>query len=634
MPNLSRALQDAIDSAHIPAVSYAYVEPDTQIPGKFVSTSIALGKKNAQSTDIESTVSDDTRFPASSLSKIVFTYLVLELVKNGQINLDEPLLPILQRYNEEYERFKVNGNYPDNAIRLTARNVLSHTTGLPNWNDTLRFDTRAALGTGYSYSGEAFLFLQKVIETKMSNVLGTEVNLEMLAKRYVFDPLHMDRSTFLTQPQDDTNIVDVHTEIEKPVPFYELEHPPPNSAASLLTTANDFSNFIKAWLEKMDDPIIKQAFEFETSLVLSGLQPIEFNLLSIDDNTRTYLKNATENSYNRVPFNQAEVEELKRAIDESTHTEIQALSEKLVFEPSRSYNIAQTCGLGWHIYKKNEEIIAYQYGMNPNTISFVAINVKDRKGTAFFTNSENGMSIANQIMTSAELAPIGDLHELFKHMRYSQNNEPMRWSQSDEPGWKETIAGKIAEDHGNFEEARSYFEQAFESSPEDGYKQRCLEWFDEVHTAPEQIFTKQPELFVGKYTNNWEEVEIYIKDNDSLICEYSGQEIKLVRVSETDFLPEKDQTLRISFNKNQMEISFVHGGPNKEFPNKQFSLKDAEVHSEDPALTELQSSAETLYLAKEKIRSFKDRVPHEPPTTEGDITEDMQKDENSNNPTP
>ena len=65
------ALQSLADIGHIPAVSYTHVE--TQGEDNVVRASIAVGKKNA--------VDDRTQFPASSLSKIMFTYLVLQLAK-------------------------------------------------------------------------------------------------------------------------------------------------------------------------------------------------------------------------------------------------------------------------------------------------------------------------------------------------------------------------------------------------------------------------------------------------------------------------------------------------------------------------------------------------------------------------
>ncbi|MFC7781352.1 serine hydrolase domain-containing protein [Legionella taurinensis] len=644
-PSVS-TLQKIAEPAHIPGVSYSYVEPKEGSEHEFVSTSLAIGKK---ATDAGMNgVDNDTQFPASSLSKIVFTYLVLQLVKDNQIDLDEPLLSILQQEGQEYERFKVNGEYPEKATQLTARQVLSHTTGLPNFgagsdlSSPLSFADDSELGKGYSYSGEAILYLQKVIETKMGK------NLETLAKEYVFDPLKMDRSTFLPQPDSDTNIVSVHTELGKPTSIYESipnlryglelmsslstlsqsengkiylsENPreyyvkgmsepasiPPeidltnlatklnnlsfksdilamtskaghtphlNAAGTLLTSADDFSKFMTAWLKNMDDPTFQQAFEFETSLALSGLTPEELHRLRNDDNTQKYLKSATDKNYKRVPFNQTEFDDLKRAIDESTQAEIKDLSAKLVFEPTRTYSITKTCGLGWHLYKNADKVIAYQYGENLNTRSFIAINVTDKKGAAFFTNSEHGMSIATQILSSPDLAPIGDIQELFKHMPH--------YTQSDEPGWKETIEGMLAEDQGDVESverARSCFAEAIVSSPNDKSKQLRLEWFNLAHqsTHEEKEFTPSLETFEGVYKNPFSEKrEIYSKDG-ALICKEFDREIKLVRISDTDFLPEKNQDFKISIKGDQVTIHFIHSDPKFLFEQ---SLPESREHS-------------------------------------------------------
>ena len=128
-------------------------------------------------------------------------------------------------------------------------------------------------------------------------------------------------------------------------------------------------------------------------------------------------------------------------------------------------------------------------------------------------------------------------------------------------GWQETIEGKIAEDQGKFDEARRYFEKALELSPSDESKQRRLKWFNAAHqsTPEKQAFTQPLEPFVGKLTNRYnDKVEIDIIDG-CLIYKEFGHEIKLVRISETDFLPEKDQSFKISFNKDQVSILYLHG---------------------------------------------------------------------------
>ena len=441
---------------------------------RFQAPHSLLAKKNAGSTNANNEVDNHTRFPASSLSKIVFTYLVLQLAKKNYIDLDEPLFKTLQ-----YQRFLVNGRYPEKATKLTARHVLSHTTGLPNFgtkvSSTLLFDSKIELGKEYSYSGEAFLYLQNVIEIKMGS------NLEMLAQEYVFTPLGMSRSTFSPQPKDDNNIVSVHTQLEKSTAIYE-GNPPLNAAGSLLTTASDFAKFIIAWLTNMDDPIIQQAFK-----------------------------------------------------------------------PTSSDEF-MTCGLGWHMYKNADEMTAYQYGENPNTRAFIAINVKDKKGAVFFTNSENGMSIANQIFSSPDLAPIANMQAIFEHLHYDQ---------SDKPGWKETIAGKIAENKKKFKEAKQHFENALEESPRDKSKQRRLTWFNAAHqsTSDKQTFVHSLKLFTGKFSNRYnDEIDISIKESHLLYRQF-GHNTTLVRISDTEFLPEKDQSFKISFDlsNNQATIIFIHG---------------------------------------------------------------------------
>lgn len=70
-------------------------------------------------------VNDSTVFESASLSKPVFAYAVLKLVDAGKFDLDKPLNQYLP------------GNYDvgeDPRLgQITARRVLSHTTGFPNW---------------------------------------------------------------------------------------------------------------------------------------------------------------------------------------------------------------------------------------------------------------------------------------------------------------------------------------------------------------------------------------------------------------------------------------------------------------------------------------------------------------------
>src|SRR3954451_3561796 len=128
---------------------------------------------------------DESIFETASLSKPVFAYAVLKLVDAGVLSLDTPLHEYLPEAVSD-ERMK----------RITARMVLSHTTGFQNEvmpGETLRvhFDP----GTRFSYSGAGFLYLQHVVE----HVTGKE--LPVLMRALVFDPLGIHSASCVWLPQ-------------------------------------------------------------------------------------------------------------------------------------------------------------------------------------------------------------------------------------------------------------------------------------------------------------------------------------------------------------------------------------------------------------------------------------------------
>ncbi|MGH7512642.1 MAG: serine hydrolase [Gemmatimonadales bacterium] len=177
-------------------------------------------------------VDTGTIFEAASLSKPVFAYIVLRLADRGELDLDRPLFQTL-----EYPRLARDKRYK----RITARMVLSHGTGLPNWGGetlTLQFDP----GTAYGYSGEGFVFLQKVVEH------ATGRSLDELARREVFQPLGMTRSSFVWQGRFVGDAAYAKDWLWKVAPAHRYTEGEANAAASLLTTAPDYARFVAAVL--------------------------------------------------------------------------------------------------------------------------------------------------------------------------------------------------------------------------------------------------------------------------------------------------------------------------------------------------------------------------------------------------
>lgn len=114
----------------------------------------AFGMSNVET---QTPVTTETLFEFASMSKPAFGALVVDLASEGVIDLDRPLA--------EYYPHPDLADDP-RAAKITARHVLTHQTGLPNWrsdnpNGTLDFAFEP--GQGRRYSGEAFEYLADVV---------------------------------------------------------------------------------------------------------------------------------------------------------------------------------------------------------------------------------------------------------------------------------------------------------------------------------------------------------------------------------------------------------------------------------------------------------------------------------------
>lgn len=136
-------------------------------------------------TSAGTAVDADSVFECASLSKPVFAYVVLQLVDANLLRLDQTLA--------HYHRPGYLAKDDPRLDRITVRDVLRHSSGLPNWRehpDREPLRTLAEPGQGVNYSGEAFYWLQQVAETV------TGESLDQLAWRHLFEPAGMRASTY------------------------------------------------------------------------------------------------------------------------------------------------------------------------------------------------------------------------------------------------------------------------------------------------------------------------------------------------------------------------------------------------------------------------------------------------------
>ena len=135
---------------HVPGVAIVGIE------NRHIAWERQYGVRTAGKPD---EVRGDTVFEAASMSKPLAAYAALKLAEQGKLDLDRPLYEYL---HEPYLK--------DEPLhrKITARMVMSHTTGFPNWrpggwlgSEPLTVDFEP--GTKSGYSGEGFLYLQRVL---------------------------------------------------------------------------------------------------------------------------------------------------------------------------------------------------------------------------------------------------------------------------------------------------------------------------------------------------------------------------------------------------------------------------------------------------------------------------------------
>jgi CubicO group peptidase (beta-lactamase class C family) len=216
---IDRFIQKQMDSLKIPAISFAIIQE-----GKVVYYK-ATGVKNYKGELMDSS----TLFEAASMTKPVFAYAVHKLVCQGLLSLDTPLY----RYYP-YDDI----DYDDRYKLITARMVLSHTSGFPNWRPcgscdlTIRFEP----GTNYGYSGEGFEYLGFAVKHRLNR------KLEDVVAQEVFRPLGMDKASLTANQYVSEHLADgLKDNTEWGWNNRSLK---PNVSYSLYTDAKEYSKFV------------------------------------------------------------------------------------------------------------------------------------------------------------------------------------------------------------------------------------------------------------------------------------------------------------------------------------------------------------------------------------------------------
>jgi CubicO group peptidase (beta-lactamase class C family) len=276
-------------------------------------------------------VTGETVFEAASLSKPLFAYGVFKLVEQGKLGLDVPLTTYLPKPF-------VAGD--ERLAKITARIVLSHRTGFPNWpGDNGSVPIYFTPGERFSYSGEGYIYLQRVVE----QITGKPLNDYM--REAVFTPLGMSSSSYVWRPDFDALTATGHGSDGKPVKLWKPEEA--LAASTLNTTAKDYARFVEAVLNGK-------------GLKPATVREMETPEIALDPECRICIKQ-----------------------------EPKQLSKNLFW------------GLGWGVERKDGTDMLWHWGDNGSFKAFVMAEPKTRAGVVMFANSENGLEIAKPVIDEA-----------------------------------------------------------------------------------------------------------------------------------------------------------------------------------------------------------------------------------------
>ena len=316
---LDTLLTSKVKDLKIPGLSFALIED-----GK-VSYHKTIGYANLEKNI---PVTEKTIFEGASMSKSVFAFFLMTYVEEGKLDLDKPLYEYLPYPDIAHdERYKT----------ITARMVLSHRSGFPNWreNETdktlkIKFDP----GTSYEYSGEGYQYLAMVLRS----IEGTDWNgLEAAFQKRIGEPLGLDHTVFIQTP---------YTIANKAEPYDE--------SGKVIDWKNDY------WYKKGSK-------EFGAAYSIHS-EPIDFAkwMIAVMDG-----KLLSEESYNEL---------FKH------HSELPNASVKAFYT------------LGFNTVDKPYENIFFHSGNNDGFSCWYLLDKEKDWGFVFFTNSEFGGKLGNDLI--------------------------------------------------------------------------------------------------------------------------------------------------------------------------------------------------------------------------------------------
>ncbi len=358
MPSASRTADRPADEdidkllrlASVPSLTLASIDGDR-------ITTKAFGVRRAGDAE---RVSADSVYAAASLTKMVFGYVFLGLANEGVVSLDAPVREYLPLPNPNDAR----------AVSITARHLLSHSSGWRNWRDTNADVLTSNLepGTRWSYSGEGYFFLQRILEMLTGKSLG------QLARERVFEPLGMKRTSMAALAELEPFQVTGHGGRGEP-------RTPYGRAALLelrrMMTARNAS--LEAAMVSDSELALKTVDAAAAVLPNSLLVNAAFSMLTTANDFGIFLRHVVTAPRRGGPA---------------------AAIVKQMMTPQVRCNESIQWGLGAGLEDVGDRRYAWQWGDNPGFKAFYLADPQREQAIVVFTNGDRGARVYERVIRS------------------------------------------------------------------------------------------------------------------------------------------------------------------------------------------------------------------------------------------
>ncbi len=238
---LNKIVTQALEEFHVPGAAVVVVRGDKTLLCR------GYGMR-----DLENglPVTENTVFPIASNTKAFTSLLISQLVEEGKLAWDDPVIKYLPE-------FRLHNH--DLSSQVTLRDLIAHRTGVPR-NDALWYLVRdlseedvlevlphfppvSKLREAFLYNNFMYVVAGKVIKRVTNNTWEEE-----LASR-ILKPLRMDRSGISNQLQEITDVAQPYAELGGKLQKLSFLYPRSTLAASAMhSSASDMAKWVRVQL--------------------------------------------------------------------------------------------------------------------------------------------------------------------------------------------------------------------------------------------------------------------------------------------------------------------------------------------------------------------------------------------------